>query len=300
LENQAKNASMLNRLGTGSNPMTVNNLGAKGLASTGEAALGAEGAAASGANFASRAMPMMSLALMAGSLVQNSRANQQMKQVTSNAEAKEQESEELYDFSKIFERIKIKTPKREPKSLSKEDLRKFKAFLEKLKLRDDFVAVRNLLIIKSILLMGLRESEVKNLKIDDFRVYDGNDSLFEVKIVGKGDKERVVYVKRDLIEDEIDEFKSISDSEYICMTKNKRLMNSDEIFRMVKSAYKRAGIHPDKYNVHSLRHTFAVEFYQKTKDIVVLQRLLGHSDIKTTMIYSHLRQTDISNAVASV
>ena len=77
-------------------------------------------------------------------------------------------------------------------------------------------------------------------------------------------------------------------------------MNSDEIFRMVKSAYKRAGIHPDKYNVHSLRHTFAVEFYQKTKDIVVLQRLLGHSDIKATMIYSHLRQTDISNAVASV
>jgi site-specific recombinase XerD len=212
----------------------------------------------------------------------------------------EQESEELYDFSKVFERIKIKLPKREPKSLSKEDLKKFKAFLEKLKLRDDFVAVRNLLIIKSILLMGLRESEVKNLKIDDFRVYDGNDSLFEVKIVGKGDKERVVYVKRDLIEDEIDEFKSISDSEYICMTKNKRLMNSDEIFRMVKSAYKRAGIHPDKYNVHSLRHTFAVEFYQKTKDIVVLQRLLGHSDIKTTMIYSHLRQTDISNAVASV
>jgi hypothetical protein len=79
-KNQANNASMLSRLGTGSNPMTVNNLGAKGLASTGEAALGAEGAAASGATFASRAMPMMSLALMAGSLVQNSRANQQMKQ----------------------------------------------------------------------------------------------------------------------------------------------------------------------------------------------------------------------------
>ena len=80
LETQANNASMLNRLGTGSNPMTVNNLGAKGLASTGEAALGAEGAAASGATFASRAMPMMGLALMGGSLLQNSRANQQMKQ----------------------------------------------------------------------------------------------------------------------------------------------------------------------------------------------------------------------------
>ena len=80
LENQANNASMLNRLGTGSNPMTVNNLGAKSLASTGEAALGAEGAASTGASFASRAMPMMSLALMAGSLLQNSRANQQMKQ----------------------------------------------------------------------------------------------------------------------------------------------------------------------------------------------------------------------------
>ena len=80
LANQTNNASMLNRLGTGSNPMTVNNLGAKSLASTGEAALGAEGAAVGGATFASRAMPMMSLALMAGSLLQNSRANQQMKQ----------------------------------------------------------------------------------------------------------------------------------------------------------------------------------------------------------------------------
>ena len=80
LENQANNASMLNRLGTGSNPMTVNNLGAKSLASTGEAALGAEGAAAGGATFAARAMPMISLALMAGSLLQNQRASQQMKQ----------------------------------------------------------------------------------------------------------------------------------------------------------------------------------------------------------------------------
>lgn len=79
LENQANNVSMMNRLGTGSNPMTVNNLGAKSFASTGEAALGSEGAAASGSTFASRAMPMMYLALMAGSLLQNSRANQQMK-----------------------------------------------------------------------------------------------------------------------------------------------------------------------------------------------------------------------------
>lgn len=60
-----------NRLGTGGNPMTIDNMGAK---------LGAEANVAPSASFASRAMPMMSLALMAGSLVQNSRANQQMEQ----------------------------------------------------------------------------------------------------------------------------------------------------------------------------------------------------------------------------
>lgn len=88
LANQANNASMLNRLGTGSNLMTINNISqASNLPKTAAltegsagAALGAEGAAAGGATFAARAMPMMSLALMAGSLLQNQRANQQMKQ----------------------------------------------------------------------------------------------------------------------------------------------------------------------------------------------------------------------------
>ena len=80
--------NVASKVGTGSNPMTINNMSqASNLPKTAAlaegsagAALGAEGTAAGGATFASRAMPMMGLALMAGSLIQNSRANQQMKQ----------------------------------------------------------------------------------------------------------------------------------------------------------------------------------------------------------------------------
>jgi site-specific recombinase XerD len=211
----------------------------------------------------------------------------------------EQESDELFDFSEVFERIKIKIPKKEPKSLNKEDLNKLINFLENLKLKNTFTSIRNLLIVKSILYMGLRVSEMKSLKISDFKTSLIDDTLFEVRIIGKGNKIRLVYIKKEDIEDIIEDFKLLTNNNLICITKNQKQMRNDEIYKMIQSIYRQAKI-DNRYNVHSLRHTYAIQFYQKTKNIVALQQLLGHSDIKTTMIYTQLRQENIANTVTNI
>lgn len=65
---------------------------------------------------------------------------------------------------------------------------------------------------------------------------------------------------------------------------------------MVKKYSKRAGIEKN-ISPHSLRHTFATEFYRETKDIETLKKILGHSDISTTQIYVTLANIDVEKAM---
>jgi len=67
---------------------------------------------------------------------------------------------------------------------------------------------------------------------------------------------------------------------------------------MVKRYSKKAGINKN-ISPHTLRHTFATEFYRQTKDIETLRRILGHSDISTTTIYITLANIDVENGMKS-
>ena len=65
---------------------------------------------------------------------------------------------------------------------------------------------------------------------------------------------------------------------------------------MVKRRADKAGIVKDVHP-HLLRHTFATEFYRQTKDIRLTQKMLGHADLSTTMIYTHIVDADAENAM---
>jgi site-specific recombinase XerD len=164
--------------------------------------------------------------------------------------------------------------------------------------------LRNKTILRLMLNMGLRVSEVINLK-------PGNVNLTKRKlrvVDGKGGVDRDLTIPEYLI-DLLKEWKrrKPKNTEYFFTTlkerskgkfasiKGKKLSVRNVQF-MVKNYAEKAGI---KKNVtpHTLRHTFATEFYRQTKDIETLRKILGHSNIGTTQIYVTLANIDVENAM---
>jgi integrase/recombinase XerD len=209
----------------------------------------------------------------------------------------EDESDELLDFSKLFKKIKIKSKKTIPKGLNREEQIKMLNQIEAEKTdKSSFIIFRNSLIIKLMLFSGLRISEVLKLKYKDI-LLDEKNNLYEIKVIsGKGDKDRITYIDKEHIEDELEELKkyfNISEDEYICISQSGKKLWRENIDKMVKSLCKRARI--NSFSSHDLRHTFAKNYLSNGGNITHLQKLLGHSNINTTMIYADPFQEDIKN-----
>lgn len=205
----------------------------------------------------------------------------------------EGESNELYDFKKLFE-INIKIPTRFAKGLNNDEKTKLIALVEK-KYDNNIVSYRNSLIVKLMVYGGMRREEVSRTSLDDF-VLDEENNIYTVNIIGKGDKERETYIRKHLIDDEL-EFLANNNVKYICSTKNDKIMDGSQIYRMIQSLYKQLNI---KATVHDLRHTFAKNLAEAGVGITIIQQLLGHSSIQTTSIYLTSTKTSIKNALCNI
>lgn len=160
--------------------------------------------------------------------------------------------------------------------------------------------IRNNAIIRLILNCGLRLSEAANLNIDDLNL---SESKFVV--IGKGNKERTCYLNKptkEAIEDYLKyrnkiviENKKHKDALFIS-NQNKRL-SKRQIRTIVKEAYKKAELDETKYATHTLRHTCATLLYRNGTDIKTIQEVLGHVQIDTTEIYTHLYNKEVMDAM---
>ena len=146
--------------------------------------------------------------------------------------------------------------KREPLTPSEED-----------RLVSTCSTFRERLIVYTLLDCGLRESEFVGIKADNIQWQQGT-----MVIWGKGDKRRVVPVSQRV--------KNLLQGGLIDI-------GARQVQRVVKNIAERAGI-TKEVTPHVLRHTFAMRTLQKGVSIVALQRLLGHEDIRTTMIYLNM------------
>ncbi|MDN5071496.1 tyrosine-type recombinase/integrase [Aliarcobacter butzleri] len=162
----------------------------------------------------------------------------------------DENEDKLYDFSKIFD-FKINIPKRIPKGLDESEKEKLLQYLENLNINsENIITYRNSLIIKMFFYCGLRKNEMINLKISDFIE---EDETYVIYIIGKGDKEREVFIKKSIIDFELNELKEKM-FRYICETSTGKLMDGSQVYRMIQSIYNKLNI---KASVHDLRHTFA-------------------------------------------
>ena len=177
-----------------------------------------------------------------------------------------------------------KTKKSLPKTLSIEEIDK----LLDINLTDSF-SFRNKAMLELMYSSGLRVSELINVKIHDIDV-----SNCIIRIMGKGSKERIVplgdyairyielYLKEyreKLIKREL--------NDYLFLNNHGKKMTRQGFFKILKGIAKEKNIKTE-FSPHTLRHSFATHLLNGGADLRSIQEMLGHSDISTTQIYTHV------------
>ena len=148
---------------------------------------------------------------------------------------------------------------------------------------------RNRTIIECLYSCGLRVTELVNLKISEINFIDGY-----IKIIGKGNKQRITPINKKLstyLKNYIDNIRSKlkidkSNSDYLFLNRRGKKISRVLVFNIVKTACQKVGI---KKNIspHTFRHSFATHLVEGA-DLRAVQEMLGHSNITTTEIYTHL------------
>ena len=149
---------------------------------------------------------------------------------------------------------------------------------------------RNRTIIECLYSCGLRVTELVNLKISEINFIDGF-----IKIIGKGNKQRITPINKKLstyLKNYIDSIRSKlkidkSNSDYLFLNRRGKKISRVLVFNIVKTACQKVGI---KKNIspHTFRHSFATHLVEGGADLRAVQEMLGHSNITTTEIYTHL------------
>jgi site-specific recombinase XerD len=157
---------------------------------------------------------------------------------------------------------------------------------------NDLRSLRNKAILETFFSTGLRLSELCALN----RYIDLKRG--EISVRGKGDKLRVVFLSdaaRDAIQNYLDKRKDTEEALFVSLTKSGNVIGRitpRAVERLIDERAREAGI-PKKIHPHQLRHSFATDLLINGADLRSVQELLGHSNISTTQIYTHLTNKEL-------
>lgn len=152
---------------------------------------------------------------------------------------------------------------------------------------------RNKLIIKTLYLLGLRVSELVNMKWSDFHEINGN---IELEVIGKGEKLRTILVPKDLYHDLLWQKKHLV---YVFISDLRQTkLHRVTVNKMLNINCDRLGI--QRINPHAFRHSHATHSLANGCDLSLLQQSLGHSDISTTQKYLSQRVGEGSSTYLNV
>jgi site-specific recombinase XerD len=160
--------------------------------------------------------------------------------------------------------------------------------------------IRDYAIIVLFLNTGMRLSELVGLNLESI-----DSEITMVKVLGKGAKERVIYLNKAAHAALVEYLKQRLDPKHVRTSSNAVFLSGREnrisnktVQWMVQKYLKMAGLGDKGLSVHKLRHTAATLMYQSGKvDIRVLKDILGHEQLNTTQIYTHVVDRNLENAV---
>lgn len=204
----------------------------------------------------------------------------------------------FYDYMVELERIatnpcvNIKMPKLEkklPKFLTLDEVDR----LLDIQLRNP-IDYRNKAMLELLYATGMRITELLNLTLSNY-----NEESAMVKVMGKGSKERIIPIS-DItikylnlyIDDYRKYFLKDKQSEYIFLNYTGNKMSRQGFFKILNELCSKSGVNKD-ISPHVLRHSFATHLLNNGADLRIIQELLGHENISTTEIYSHISSEKI-------
>lgn len=193
---------------------------------------------------------------------------------------------------------KLTNPKisqRQPIYLTLDETEKLLEIINKEK--NEFLRSRDLAITFTFLTTGMRLSELVSINITDI-VSD------HFNIIGKGNKERTIYLTANclrLIDNYIivrSKYLKKNDLDALFISTRKKRISNRAVQSTIDKYLEKAGFDTSIYSTHKLRHTAATLMYKYGNvDIRALKDILGHTNISTTQIYTHLDDDDLKNAV---
>ena len=190
----------------------------------------------------------------------------------------------------------IKIHKKIPNVLSIEEVDK----LLTVKLNTSF-DYRNKAMLELIYATGLRVSELINLKLNDI---DLNEQL--LKTMGKGSKERILPIGDNAIKylkiyinDYRNNLLKRNYNEYIFLNNHGNQLTRQGFFKIIKKYAEELDINTH-FSPHTLRHSFATHMLSYGADLKTIQELLGHSDLSTTQIYTHISKEELKGVYENI
>ncbi len=143
---------------------------------------------------------------------------------------------------------------------------------------------------------GIRATEIANLKMNNL-----NLDIGYIRCMGKGNKERVVPLGKtaisavkDYLQQQRPSLEKAHSKDFFLLSRTGHGLGRVEIWRLVKKYARLAGM-PKNLTVHTLRHCFATHLLSGGADLRAVQEMLGHVDISTTQIYTHVDQDRLRN-----
>ena len=159
------------------------------------------------------------------------------------------------------------------------------------------LGLRDKAMLETLYATGMRVSELVSIKLNDLNLQTGY-----IVTYGKGSKERIVPLGETAttyIKQYIDSARPIllkqRKSEHLFITSRAKRLTRQAFWAMIKRYALLAGIFRDKVKPHTIRHSFATHLLERGADLRSIQTMLGHSDISTTQIYTHVKTEQLKS-----
>ena len=157
----------------------------------------------------------------------------------------------------------------------------------------DAISSRNRCMVELLYATGMRISELLNLTLKDLNIKMGC-----IKVIGKGNKERMIPIGSyvgEILEQYINDYRAefnIKNDSLLFFNKHGQRLSREEFYSILQTIVNSTSI-TKKVSPHTFRHTFATHLLENGADLRSIQELLGHSDISTTTIYTHISNQKI-------